>query len=213
MPVPCCRTQRILKDNTCHSLFTLLPSDRRYRSICCCYHQTVEQLLSSGCETPELIITNMNSLFLWLDYYLFIKHNRNLNHVLHIDISLILNLQSFGINFTTIFCCNLLNTFQSGFHFTSQTWNIFSHGDVRRKPLVQCLRNNSPHWVTCDPAATWRHGNNLHLCIWLICITIVKTTIYSSCSDHYLSLILLLLNYLHNYILPHCFYQHVLLAY
>ena len=50
-----CRFQRIL-NNTIrpnHSLFTLLPSGNRYRSICCCI------TVPSGCEIPQYILLSI----------------------------------------------------------------------------------------------------------------------------------------------------------
>lgn len=54
------RPKRILKENwnPKYSLFTLMLSDKQYRSIHCPHphHQITGQLLSSGCETPQFII-------------------------------------------------------------------------------------------------------------------------------------------------------------
>ncbi len=50
------KTNSIVKDPThpTHSLFQLLPSGRRYRSIRARSAQTAQQLFPPGCESPEL---------------------------------------------------------------------------------------------------------------------------------------------------------------
>ena len=54
--------QRILKDDTCcsHSLFTLLPSGLRYRSICCHTPRLKSSFIPPGCGTAELILWDYN---------------------------------------------------------------------------------------------------------------------------------------------------------
>ena len=54
-----------------HSLFTLLPSDNTYRSICCCASR-LQSSFTPPAATPELILNNAPWQYVWLDCYLLV---------------------------------------------------------------------------------------------------------------------------------------------